>query len=1150
MGGYGTITSRFSVSSISQFYSSGSDGDDYDEDDDYSAMHVGATESRNTAEREDAPKPSAPEEPQPVYTPADAESVASYVSTPVSVSQPAADTHAETPVGPRSTPPYREAYTSPVSSEAKAESTHSSVAGGRSRSAGSVGSAPADDRSSRHSGGEEERASGHSSLSERSRSASVERSVLSSASRNSRRTNSGGSEVRGSIHVSAASSGGEEVERPTHEESEPLHYAANSDHSRNGSPNEAHVATLSSLNRESVDGFIKRNPSYSVFEDTTLFPASRINQATAGDAESVKSGHLASGSSSSDISSVRSEASYPRGSASSIAGEREVPEVARGVGERFDDINVTSKVVHSTAISVNGESDVPDIVTTVIDSEVREASDYVGASDVPNIARVNMKREDHSVSSQANSLRGWPKAGIIEEEPRADASLTPSEHGSSVPPSEAQNLGYSTDRKTGVTMVGRMQESDGEAEQSPAASPVSDIVDTSDSSTSPNVFIDVGDNYRDSVDNPNLLSADVTPLYAGDAVSAVSPQATAEGNTGTGYVSPSHQSAGRTVVQSDTSGDAVPGRMGHHSAAATVVVVESAVGPDPTLGGSTAQHSSEEHHLTKALSNEVAYYKQLYAQLESKVADIWNQREAFRVAGDRMAENIVRHSGVKAVRFEGHTSIESDEDIEYSSRDADVTVGNGSARSSLSRQRPHRSSSSINAREVVSPSVGRLDSFSLSPRGIRCDRNTMERLLNCGAKLYAFKLSTPGVRSKEPLFVDVCHMNSTYSGKVILSNDVGLFKVSLAKPPAEAQGSMSYLMVNYLGLRPDQCSSGYLFGLLNSFADYVGLPWSTNTASDAAASQHGNSGSATARNPQSDESPPHVHIKYMHSLVKTPLSLVIPEDSFPSNCNIGSMFHGRHEHLFCVEQTRDLKKSDLQDNGNFTFILDTSPSTSSRRPGSRRFNSQVNIVHSLTHEYLCVDLLTRELRFAGGQCSRAYSKYVVPASFKMVPLYNVLIERASGAQEKVVEAAESAQYRRCVTERATSRHSYDIPRSSRHMVDEYGNFAPQTQAAGTPAPTPRSNTLSSSEGPTPKDCVLHRTYPGDVKERHADTYDIRDSGERGSDARNVEAMYSLLGTTDHLPSRQEQASVISPRRGPVVKDLRMKFEKLSARNQV
>ncbi|CDR95014.1 hypothetical protein, conserved [Babesia bigemina] len=1151
MAGFGTIDSRFSVSSISQFYSSGSDIDDDDEDDDYSPMHLGATESRYTAEREDAPKPSATEETQAVYTPSKAESVASDLSSPVGVSQSAAGTHAENPAGPGSTPPYREEYTSPVVSESDAESVRSSVAGFGSRAAASVGSAAGEDRAPERLGEEEEeRASVRSSLSEASRRASVEGIRPPSAFRESGGTSSRGSEVQGSVHGSAASSG-DEVEKATHDESEPERNAAHSEHSRDGSSAEKHVATLSSLKREVVDEFIQQNPSYNVFEDKSVFPASTLNQTNEVSAGSVKSGHLASVSSRSDIPSVRSRTSYPRGSASSLAGEREVPGVARGAADTADGLDVVSGVEHSTAISVNGEYDLPGAVTTVMESQYRGPSDGFGAHEIPRNAQMDIEYESDSASGEESPLRGSSEAEIMEEverERQVDTSLAPSdaEHGSSSPPSPPQNLRYAADIKRAHKMEERVQASDGEAERSPAVSPVSDRASTPNSPNSPNFFIDIGDHYRDSVDNPNLLSADATPMNAGEAFS---PQQTAEDNNGTGYVSPSYQSAGRHVVHSGTLDDAAAGRAGHRSSAATVVVVESAVGSNPMLGSATAQHPQDEHHLAKALSNEVAYYKQLYAQLESKVTEIWNQREAFRVAGDRMAENIVRHSGVKAVRFEGQTNVESDEDIANSSRDIYV-VGSASARTPVSQQRPLRSNSSVHAREVLDPSGASLDCFSLSPRGIRCDRGTMERLLNCGAKLYAFKLSTPGVRSKDPLFIDVCPLSSAYSGKIVLSNDVGLFKVSLTKPSAESQGSMSYLMMNYLGLRPEQCSSGYLYGLLNSFADYVGLPWSTGTDAEDSQSHRAGSGSATARKPQSDDSPPHVHIKYMHSLVTTAQGLIIPEDSFPSNCNIGSMFHGRHEHLFCVEQTRGLKKSDLQDNGNFTFILDTSPSTSSRRSGARRFNSHVHIVHSVTHEYLCVDLLTRELRFAGGQCSRAYSKYVVPASFKMVPLYNVLIDRAAGEQEKVVEAAASARYRRCVTERATSRHSYDMPRVSRHMVDEYGNFAPHTQAAGTPAPSPSNSTPSSSEDPTPKGCVLHATYPGNMKERAADTYDIRDSGERASDARNVEAMYSLLGTTDHLPSRQDQSSALPPRRGPVVKDLRMKFERLSSRNQV
>ncbi|GIX64708.1 uncharacterized protein BcabD6B2_41430 [Babesia caballi] len=869
------------------------------------------------------------------------------------------------------------------------------------------------------------------------------------------------------------------------------------------SGDDENVATLSSLNRETVEALIKRQPSYDVVKDTLVFPAAQLIQ---------------------PASSIHSdERSQPGGMAVDYMDD---PSDRRSRSSSGLDEQIASR--ESVEAAITGQSVaiehwdkaldvgmVPDLASPVDVGDDTLPGPPADWSEKPIISRP----VDATVVSSGTESVASSEVSVPVRSAKVEASRVLEVINKMVELPDTEMAGIRDDVE-GV--YDEMAE-----EAAPMAVPVAP--ETPSKREKRNVFIDIGTDYRDSVENPNLVSVQGTPMNVGTDDVEASPSYTKE----------------------------LPSQVADN--AAVTLGVGDRVTAHEAPSFLAASQGDEEYSLTKQLTKEVDYYKQLSAQLESKVADIWNQREAFRVASDRMAENLVRHSSGKSVRFETQLRTDSEDDLFVDLQKPGRVVGRGATRSLSSRGLSQRGAgvdigaghggdagdiSAFTSEDTLPPMRMHSEPPHGVPRGIKCNRQTMERLLSCGAKLYAFQLSNAGTRSREPLFIDVCPPQSAYGGKVILSNEVGLFKVSLVKPPAESPSSVGSMMLNYFGL--DACRvSGSLYGLFNSFADYVGLSWM------GGASSGGSSQCLSARRTDpvqslaDDGSPPHVQIKYMHSLVKCGGSVEIAGDSFPSNCNIGAVIHNRQEHLFCVEETRELKKADLRGNFRFTFILNTTPSTKPRRPGSRRFNSNVYLVNSLTREYLCVDLLTHELHFAGGQHSRAYSKYVVPASFKMVPLYKVVMESSPSPSSAVSEAVHSAYYRRCVTERAAFRHGYDLPRGSRHMVDEHGNFAPPTQAAGTPAPSPRRRDSDISYAPSLKHCVLRDS----LSARVADTYDIQEHSGRGTPraagSRGVEAMYNMLGAPDEPVRIQEAVSALQ--RGPGVKDLRMKFERLSGR---
>ncbi|ORM41472.1 uncharacterized protein BXIN_2564 [Babesia sp. Xinjiang] len=1105
------FASRFSLSSLSQFYSSNSDSDD---EDSYSDTHSSVTLPRRTNAGRIKSSPGDEGDKADEYTLTKENSKLSQHSPELSMNSKEVDQVAGVADTPLADPEPRAASMSVASSAAEGAPSVVSASNSIVSARATVTSHQSDHTVTEHSEPPENH---HSTVPSVTRSLSPTRE---SGAVDEEAASDKGDSVVDSLPVYAPPAN-DLSHGSTHGEQSPRYDAdedvgsVRSDVVKSEYPKDGNVATLSSLDAAALEALIN-SPSEKIVDNAYIRPPTQVN----------------------DVANASSRSNHT------------IPAAVTSVNNYQDGYHLSQSSKVTEKVLTDNPEAVASECSYKIEPQGHSQEDDYHPSDTYSVSQTDMpiSPKMSTASEQINEMTSVANEEVsfdIQRPQTFEQTNAISVSGSCKP----------VERNAGSCNVPVKQTAD--------LSPAIAASAISPSESERQIFIDIGEEYREVAENPNLISTEATPIHKDWGTTPGGVRDLAETSDSTPHLATSFSSDSNAVVEQSSVKDFEGGHPADHE---SVVEVDT---------NTTAQESSipeEEYSLTKQLSREVDRYKEMYAQLERKVTDIWNQREAFRVANDRIAANLARNSGAKSVRFEDH-NIDTDEDASItrnleamldcgsahspgrpsvSPRDIGMTADDPNAISSIMGSRSYNLNMEVASDDVTTPSGHSYSKSHEPPRGVRCNRQTMERLLNCGVKLYALRLITSGVRSETPLYMDVCPRHSAYNGKVILSNNVGLFKISLVKPPTEAGSSVGSVL-SYLRLDSEQSSVDYLYGIFSSIAEYVGLSWMSSESSQPCYSSRMTE-EVSSRN---EDAPPHVQIKYMHSLVNASDSMVMVDDGFPSNCNIGAMFHGQHEHLFCVEETRELRKSDLQNNSRFTFILDTSPSTGSKHTASRRFNSNVYLVNSVTREYLCVDLLTHELRFAGGPCTRAYSKYVVPATFKMVRLYNVLAEKGPGLQGTVSEASEYTQYRRCVSERAAARHGYELPRSASRMVDVHGNFLPMTLAAGTPAPSPRHGPSTVPSQIFKKDCVLLSQRDNrSVNTQPADMYDIADSGDFGSsdpsarsESRAVE-MYNMLEPTSDERRPTKEFSSMQSTRGPAVKDLKMKFEKLSSRSRL
>ncbi|KAK1938516.1 hypothetical protein X943_001938 [Babesia divergens] len=400
--------------------------------------------------------------------------------------------------------------------------------------------------------------------------------------------------------------------------------------------------------------------------------------------------------------------------------------------------------------------------------------------------------------------------------------------------------------------------------------------------------------------------------------------------------------------------------------------------------------------LISRLAQEVEYYKQINNNLENRMAKIWKQHEELCMEKDRLAERSVCDPSSKTVRFDPRSSTDGKDNGTIVEKDTDIIiriVPNGDTmRGNLS----HCACENPGTVEDSGPSPLRPPRHThvnypdrRVPRGIRCSRSVMERVLSSGSKLHAFKLSNTGVRLQTPLFINVLSPQNSHSDKVVLNSDVGLFKLSSVNPVDNCNTCVDSLAFNH-DLAQRQETHGPMSTLFSTIAGCVGLPWNDgnlNNSEDAPSLERYES---LRSQPESQRYERSVQIRYMHSLVQAGGRFSMIEDSFLSRCNIAALYNGRHEQLFCVASTQHLNKLDMEGNPKFTFILD--PSKGAKYANTKKFKGDVKILNSRTRHYLCIDLLTHELLFDDNRSIRPYSKYVVPAYFRIVPLHKLLMD--------------------------------------------------------------------------------------------------------------------------------------------------------------
>ncbi|BAM42131.1 conserved hypothetical protein [Theileria orientalis strain Shintoku] len=291
----------------------------------------------------------------------------------------------------------------------------------------------------------------------------------------------------------------------------------------------------------------------------------------------------------------------------------------------------------------------------------------------------------------------------------------------------------------------------------------------------------------------------------------------------------------------------------------------------------------------------------------------------------------------------------------------------------------------------------------------------LTNLIRGTGRLHGFKINNRGVNV--PLFLNVGTRESVYSGQAFVSNTkIGLFKISVVEP-IEPKVNLASKIVNLVGLnnyRENSCRCTNLTAALalkkaipvtgevvnnvfNRLEGYKPMPW-INPLKSYVYEQLDN----VTRTVNSIETPEVVvcdfhknlfshrvdrtrfgkdlfcQLKYI-STIGMEVPVRVDKNGFTSGSNVSSFFNGFHEQLLCVGDTSRLGKLDLHNNHKFTFII--------RRVKGSRYGKNFTILNTTSGQHLCLDMLTHELRFEE-ECK--FSKYLVPAIFKIIPLPDII----------------------------------------------------------------------------------------------------------------------------------------------------------------
>ncbi|KAK2198364.1 hypothetical protein BdWA1_001376 [Babesia duncani] len=454
-------------------------------------------------------------------------------------------------------------------------------------------------------------------------------------------------------------------------------------------------------------------------------------------------------------------------------------------------------------------------------------------------------------------------------------------------------------------------------------------------------------------------------------------------------------------------------------------------------------NATSSNNVEKQLEEQIEYYRCRYAELENKVNEIWSQREAFRLASERMSDTMVkRECGSQSSRVYRSSESESDNDTDEADVCRPILPYQTSVSFKVTKPRRRPETARVPCRKT--------ETFgSTTHECVQQQRQALTKLINMDKKLYAFKVLNAEVKSNVPLYLNVAGIDTSHKGNILVSETAGIFKITKV-PPIQSNGTWNNVgqcVLGFLGMGKQTTLSStqeVFSNVLGSFADYTGLKWLGDKSTG------GLQGSQTSRDPSTPqtESHPHCQIKYMSSLEPVDGSkMQISLDAFPGDCNIACIFNGRWDTLVCVETTRGVDSRELYGHPDFTFVLETQLSKRSKENKLSRYNNQLRLINSGTGHYLCIDLLTRRISFTSNK-----TRYVVPLLFKMVPFSDLLVNTVHGPgavlhnlNKKSLEYNDTCDVNRYV----------EATNTTSRFVDSYGNFCPLTRANGTPAPSPR-----------------------------------------------------------------------------------------------
>lgn len=244
-----------------------------------------------------------------------------------------------------------------------------------------------------------------------------------------------------------------------------------------------------------------------------------------------------------------------------------------------------------------------------------------------------------------------------------------------------------------------------------------------------------------------------------------------------------------------------------------------------------------------------------------------------------------------------------------------------------------------------------------------------------GNKVYAIRLCNVRNDPQSQYFINVLSQSHGQSSTVVLSRNIGLFRMTSVTPPL-VDNQLMNVIAKY------EKNRTAFPQLLKIMADYVSTSYCGTSQSNI---------NCWYQNMLETTPDPHesiIQLRYMSTLTCNKGEMSLEKRGALAGCKIASLFNGRHEQLFCIENTRHVKINQLKGDRKFNFIVAPTSKQSSHGRISI-FKAPLKILNSRTRDYLCVDLVTNELCFSNNDPKSSRYSPTVPAHFEIIPSYKI-----------------------------------------------------------------------------------------------------------------------------------------------------------------